>query len=156
MVIFPLGFAATQRRFEVPSEEPVLIHVGQEGGTLVIGYADPPKQLTPPVRGPSPLKIGTSLLHNGFAGSGLFLQEWARLNKVPSYPNELILPMFEPGSYTACFGVDLYPALSRGLQPPPGAVRQRCVSGDLAPYRELYLEIPRVAMDAAIAADGSP
>ena len=81
------------------------------------------------------------------------MSEWTRLNKLAQARDEMILPMLEPGRYTACFGRDLSELLSHGV-PLPANLRQRCESGDLAPYGELHLEIPREAMAAALAAGG--
>ncbi len=154
VLVLPVGFAATRLRVELPTEETVLITVEQEGGTVAVGYEAPPDELLMLNSLFDPLKIGTTLLRDGFLGPGLILQEWSKLNQVQQFRGELTVPMLEPGSYTACFGRDLGRLLSRGSQLPGELMRRRCVSGDLAPFGELYLEIPEEAMEAALKAGG--
>ncbi|HYH47231.1 MAG TPA: carboxypeptidase-like regulatory domain-containing protein [Thermoanaerobaculia bacterium] len=126
------GFVLRQLRLDARSKEPLVVPLQQVGGTLVVTY-----------RGgagvPDALKqIETSLFHEAYIPPGV-ARHWAQLQGLPNRPGRFVLPMVEPGAYTACYGVHGQVYRSGRL---PAALAARCVSGELAPYGELELELP--------------
>jgi hypothetical protein len=126
------GFALRQLRVDARSREPLVLPVHPVGGTVVVTYrggaeiADALKQLA------------TSLFHERHIPPGV-ARHWAGIQGVREEPGRYVIPLLEPGPYTACYGV--YDQVYRSGRL-PAEVAPRCVSGHLAPHGELRLDLP--------------
>ncbi|MEM7588429.1 MAG: carboxypeptidase-like regulatory domain-containing protein, partial [Acidobacteriota bacterium] len=144
LTILPPGFAVTQRRIETPSDEPMLVPVVSEGGTLKVRY---PEAITRSFK-PSQferLKQATVVVQHALLANRFSLGSWARGHGVSDRVDALEIPMLEPGRYLACHGEGPASHLERGAELPP-ELRHHCVSGELAPYGELELTVPAVGV----------
>jgi hypothetical protein len=143
---FPPGFAVAQERFEV-SDEGVLITAEEVGGTVIIEY-EGAEELEPMQKGR--LKTRTVLLHDFVLGHTFALQAWTKLHGIADPGKSLVIPMLEPGWYTACADSEANGMAYRGITLTP-QVEARCVSGNLAPNGELVLRIPSSAWRSVLA-----
>ncbi len=129
------GFAVRQSRVDPRSREPLVLGVDQVAGTLVVVYPDRPGKgdLSPVVR-----RLLTTVFHDFREPSDL--ANWAYLHGISQTdPGRFVIPLLEPGRYTACRQAD---------DPPPGAevaaaLAGSCVSGELSAYGELTLELSK-------------
>ncbi len=141
LTVYPPGFAVTQTRIELPASDPVIIPVEPLGGTVVVTYEDPPVGLR------DSLKANTMLMGRMTLGTQFALMAWAQVHGVVSGWDTFVVPMLEPGPYTACLGpANAY--LLSGSMLPPELARRSCASGELAPHGRLDLQIPATAMEA--------
>jgi hypothetical protein len=134
LTVLPPGFAITQVRVEAGRPEPLVIPVSPIGGTIVLSYARDPSQ-------PAALqRVSTTLFHDFRVGLPSALLEWATANGADeSDPGTFVIPMVEPGQYTACFDAWL-PTFASGRL--TASVTRQCASGALAPFGELRLRLP--------------
>jgi Carboxypeptidase regulatory-like domain len=133
LTVFPPGFAVTQVRIDARRAEPLVLPVHPAGGTVVVRFAEDPESV-PSVR--HRIRLSREHLLPGTA----ILEDWTRLNGHPAgQPGRLVVPMLEPGRYTAC--VDPAPSVLRSGRLPAGA-GGRCASGELGPYGEIELALP--------------
>lgn len=136
LTVFPPGFAATQVRIDARRAEPLVLPVHPAGGTVVVRFAEDPESV-PSVR------HRVSLFREHLLPGTQDLQDWARLNGRPAgQPGLLVVPMLDPGRYTAC--IDPAPYVVRSGRLPAGA-GGRCASGELGPYGEIELALPAAA-----------
>jgi hypothetical protein len=126
------GFALRQLRVDARRREPLVLPVHQVGGTVVVTYrggADISDALK---------QVATSLFHERHIPPGV-ARHWAGLQGPPEAPGRYVIPMLEPGPYTACY--DVYDQVYRSGRL-SADVAPRCVSGHLAAHGELVLELP--------------
>jgi hypothetical protein len=101
----------------------------------VIFYPDRPEKGDPPaiVR-----RLRTTVFHDYREPADL--ANWAYLHGISQTdPGRFVIPLLEPGRYSACREAD---------DPPPGAevasaLAGSCASGELGAYGELTLELPK-------------
>jgi hypothetical protein len=135
VTILAPGFAVRQLRADPRSHEPLVVSVDQVAGRLVIFYPDRPEKGDPPaiVR-----RLRTTVFHDYREPADL--ANWAYLHGISQTdPGRFVIPLLEPGRYTACREAD---------DPPPGAevasaLAGSCASGELGAYGELTLELPK-------------
>jgi hypothetical protein len=129
------GFAVRQSRVDPRSREPLVLSVDQVGGTLIIVYPDRAEKDDP---GAVVRRLLTTVFHDYMEPSDL--ANWAYLHGISQTdPGRFVIPLLEPGRYTACREAD---------EPPPGAevasaLAGSCASGELSVYGELTLELPK-------------
>ncbi|HEX8153509.1 MAG TPA: carboxypeptidase regulatory-like domain-containing protein, partial [Thermoanaerobaculia bacterium] len=125
VTVAPPGFAYKMFSIDVQPKK-LRVPVSQEGGTLVMG--DPPPQ------------HDWWIARNGAEASvGLLLSTWGGGRTMVDGKPRIEVPMMEPGAYTLCaVRPDEGVAFVRGVLP-----QGRCVSGYLAPFGTLALELPR-------------
>ena len=137
LTILPPGFAIVQVRVEAGRPEPLVIPASPIGGTIVLSYARDPSQ-------PAALqRLSTTLFRDFRVGLPSALLEWAAAHGADeSDPGAFVIPMVEPGQYTACFDAWL-PTFASGRL--TARVAKECASGVLAPFGELRLRLPTPA-----------
>ena len=128
VLVFPLGFAATQQTITLSGEAPI-IPVSSEGGALVVTYSD---------SGEEAVTLGDEVIHttvwsDGLVGTGFILSHWASLNQIVQEAGELFVPMLEPGPYSVCLG----PSVSMA----PTRIGAECSEGFVSPGGELHIEL---------------
>lgn len=135
LAVMAPGFALTQVAVDARGTEPLIVPVRQEGGTLIVRYQPPPAS-----SGPAALvtRSKTALLHQAFLW-GPMLERWGVAQGYPQgEADRFVIPMLEPGSYTACFDLP-WQSFYEGR--PPAEAASRCVGGELAPGGELILSL---------------
>ncbi len=116
VTVLAAGFALRQLPPQGPNDGPAIVPVDQGGGTLVVEGVGPLEGY--PQQGAVPRLLGRYPLPLSLAYA------WAYLNGSTSWPaGRIIVPMLEPGTYTACQEV-------------------HCDSGVLTPGGTLLLRIP--------------
>ncbi len=134
LTVMPPGYAVTQLRVDARSSAPLVIPVSQVGGTVVVEYASRAAAEAPWLRG------STSLFHEYLLPYPTPLLDWAAINgTVQPSAARFVLPMLEPGRYTACWKTGSLVAASGLL---PGGSDASCATGELSPFGELLLNIP--------------
>ena len=129
LLVFPVGYAATQRTITLLDDAPV-IPVSSLGGTLIVSYGDDGAGLPHE----NHHVIHTSVWGtDGLIGTGPILSFWARMHQVPQHAGRLRVPMLAPGPLTVCLEPCDATAGSRDVQ---------CVEGFLPPGGELHLVLP--------------
>ncbi len=148
LTILPPGFAVTQRRVTLPSEDPVIVPVLAEGGTVTMIYPEPPGEFERnPMGAGYELRILTLLVGEAVVANPITLGAWGKMHSVASSTDRFVVPMLEPGPYSVCYGSAPAAFLYRGA-PLPAELQQYCAGGYLAPHSELILRIPAVALEA--------
>lgn len=113
------------------SSEPLLVHVDQLGGRLVVEIP----------AGDSESWGGVPVFVRGAAYANLLsipFQAGERIHRSAEFVT-VTLPLAEPGEYSICWkSIEEWDALTRGL-PIPLYVQGRCTNGYLAPFSELRL-----------------
>ena len=135
LTVLAPGFAVRQVRADPRSHDPLVVPVDQVAGRLVIVYPDRLEKDDPPavVR-----RLRTSVFHDYLERTDL--ANWAYLHGVAQAdPGRFVIPLLEPGHYTACREAE---------DAPPGgevaaALAGSCASGELGAYGELTLELPK-------------
>ncbi len=141
LTVFPPGFAVRQLYADARGKEPLVIPVSQDGGTLILRYAqDRPDRRLP--------ALETSIVHEFVLASPYILESWAELNGAPAPEDrQFVIPMLEPGHYTACRTVHVGAFLA-GDPAPPGVP---CASGELPAGGELKLDLPGARSESTAA-----
>jgi hypothetical protein len=134
LTVLPPGFSITQIRVQAGRPEPIVVPVSPVGGTIVVSFTPDPTKPALVQR------LATTLFSEFRVGSPRVLEDWAMAHGVEQgEPGRFVIPMVEPGKYTACPDVWLQTFETGRL---PGPLAERCASGDLAPFGELLLKLP--------------
>jgi hypothetical protein len=129
------GFAAKTLRADARQDEALIVAVEPLGGTIVISY-DGGERIAPVLR-----RHYTDLFLPDRVADSWHLQQWAQVNGFrQDDPDRFVIPMLEPGHYTACFNAGAATFFTARL--PGGGLADRCASGTLPPFGELHLTVP--------------
>ncbi len=129
------GFAYRMVGARLPLQEPLLVPMSQDKGTLVVELPAAVDQ----GRWSSPRVF---VLHQGALGHLGYLLAWAQFNGIrQDDPLRLVIPNMEPGQYTFCWHHphSRFALVSGGSQDFP------CAGGFLSPDAELVVTLPDTA-----------
>lgn len=130
LTVMAPGFAVRQVRVDLQDISPLVVPMEAVGGSVVLRFDDSPGSFQ---------KI--LLFRDRLVALWMYLDRWAIANGVRSgAPGYRLIPLLEPGPYTACFDLGSVEPLLTGRPPPPGD--DRCVEGVLSPFGLLELELP--------------
>jgi hypothetical protein len=136
LTLRPPGFDLQQLGPFDPADSPVLLEVGQIGGTLRVDGI--------PVGG-DPRTRPRPMLFGAYRMGLLELTSWARAfgdsADLTGDEGTLEIPRLAPGAYYLCSG----PALLLWNTAPLGSPEHACIGGELAPYGDLTLTVPSSA-----------
>lgn len=126
------------------SPEPLVIPVSQDGGNLIVELSDARVG-----QGDSRLQL-TSIFHQSYLPPVFYLDNWATLHGLSSAdPTHFEIPSLEPGTYTACFGIERWSQVS---DPTSLIQDSHCATGELTAGGTLVLKPPAAKPAAAPAA----
>lgn len=129
------GYAVRSLPVDVSAGRPLIVDLDSAGGTVVVSYAG--GDWVPPVL----RRHRTELFHPHLVAQSSALRRWAEGHgEHQGDRDRYVIPMLEPGPYTACYDVG-FGVLTTGWLP-PGGLPDRCTSGMLAPHAELHLTVP--------------
>jgi hypothetical protein len=129
------GFAVRSFPVDDPGSQPLVVELDQTAGTVVVSYSGG-DDLKPALR-----QHRTELFHPHLVAQSGALRQWVELHGTsPDDPEAYVVPMLEPGLYTACYDVG-YSILTAGWLP-LGGLPDRCASGVLTPHGVLNLTVP--------------